>query len=138
MSQVNDTNYPNQVPVAADYLLFARDSDNVLKTVTMTQLGALLQSLADQINTVTVYSANQTLSDEQMVEVNAAGATNITLPASTLNRGRGYWVYNKGAGVATVLPNGADTIAGGASLALAQYGFKYIKSDGLGDWAVSN
>ncbi len=138
MPIVNDANFVNKVPVAADYLPWVQNSDGVAFSVTIAQLAALAQSLADQINTVTVYSSNQTLSDEQMVEVNAAGATNITLPASTLNTGRGYWVYNKGAGVATVLPNGADTIAGGASLALAQYDFKFIQSDGLGDWAVSN
>lgn len=137
MSQVNDTNYPNQVPVADDYMLFVRDSDGVLRTATMTQLAALFQSLASLINSVTVISSNQTLDDEdQVVIANSGGTFNIALPASSLNTGRAYRIFNKGAGDVTILPNGSDTIAGSASLVLAQYESAVVQSDGLGMWAT--
>lgn len=136
MSQVNDTNYANQVPVADDYTIFVRDSDGVLKTATMQQLATLFQSLASLNLEVSVYSANQVLdSEDQFVEANSGGAFNLTLPASSLNTGRRYMIFNKGAGVVTVLPNGADTISGAASLALAQYEAVTLVSDGLGMWA---
>ncbi len=137
MSQLNDTNYPNQVPVAADYTLFVRDSDGVLKTATMQQLATLFQSLASLVLSVTVYSSNQTLgSSDQFVEANSAGAFDITLPASSLNTGRRYIVFNKGAGVVTIMPNGSDTINGSASIDIAQYGTVMLASDGLGMWSA--
>lgn len=137
MSIVNDTNYPNQVPLPDDYTAFIRDSDGLQRTATMTQFAALFQSLASLINSVTVYSSNQTLDGEdQFVEANSGGAFDITLPASSLNTGRAYRVFNKGSGVVTLLPTGGDTIAGAASLALAQYEAVIVQSDGLGMWAV--
>lgn len=137
MSTVNDTNYVNQVPVAADYTIFVRDSDGVLKTATMQQLATLFQSLASLNLTVSVYSANQTLDGEdQFVEANSGGAFNLTLPASSLHTGRRYIIFNKGAGAVTVLPDGADTIEGAASLALAQYETVMLTSDGLGMWSA--
>lgn len=137
MAQVNDTNYPNQVPVAADYVLFVRDSDGVLKTATMEQLAALFQSLASLVLAVNVYSSAQTLdSEDQFVEANSGGAFNITLPASSLNTGRRYIIFNKGAGTVTIMPNGADTINGAASLALTQYQTAMLTSDGLGMWSA--
>jgi hypothetical protein len=137
MSIVNDTNYANQVPSAADYTIFVRDSDGVIKTATMEQLAALFQSLASLINSVNVYSSDQTLdSEDQFVEANSGGAFNLTLPASTLNAGRAYRIFNRGGGSVTILPNGADTIAGAASLVLAQYESAIVQSDGLGMWAT--
>lgn len=137
MSKVNDTNYVNQVPLPEDYTIFVRDSDGVIRTATMTQLAALFQSLASLINSVNVYSSAQTLdSEDQFVEANSGGAFNITLPASSLNAGRAYRIFNKGSADVTILPNGADTIAGAASLVLAQYESAVVQSDGLGMWAV--
>lgn len=136
MSTVNDTNYVNQVPVAADYTIFVRDSDGVLKTATMQQLADLFASLASLNLTVNVVSVNTVLdSSHQFVEANSGGAFNITLPASSLNTGRRYIIFNKGAGTVTVLPNGADTIENAASLTIAQYGNVMLISDGLGMWA---
>lgn len=136
MARLNDTNYPNAVPVAADYFPFIRDSDSVLKTVTMEQAAALFQSLASLILSVSVYSSAQTLdSEDQFVEANSGGAFDITLPASSLNTGRAYRIFNKGAGAVTIQPNGSDTIAGAGSLALAQYDAVILQSDGLGMWA---
>lgn len=134
MSKLNDTNYPNQVPVAADYAPFVRDSDGVLKTATMQQLADLFASLSSLNLGVTVLSLATVLSDEQLVVANSAGALAITLPASSLNTGRGYRIFNKGAGAATITPNGADTIAGAANLVLAQYDSVVLYSDGLGMW----
>jgi hypothetical protein len=136
MSQVNDTNYPNQVPTEDDYTIFVRDSDGVLKTVTMLQLAVLLQSLAGENSTVDVVSANLTLSTEQMVVADDGSAFDIDLPASSTNTGRSYHVYNKGAGAVTLVPNGSDTIAGAADLTLAQYDSAIIRADGLGDWSA--
>jgi hypothetical protein len=136
MSQVNDTNYPPATPVAADYMLFVRDSDGVLRTATMEVLAALFQSLASLINSVTVYSANQVLTTEQFVEANSGGALAFTLPASSLNTGRAYRIFNKGAGALTITPNGADTINGAANLVLTQYESAIVQSDGLGMWAA--
>lgn len=136
MSTVNDTNYANQVPLAADYALFVRDSDGVLKTATMQQLADLFQSLASLLNTVDVYSVNTVLTTEQFVEANSGGALAFTLPASSLSTGRAYRIYNKGAGTLTVTPNGADTINGAASLALLQNKSAIVQSDGLGAWAA--
>lgn len=136
MSQVNDTNYVNQVPVAADYMLFVRDSDGVLKTATMQQLAELFQSLASLINTVEVYSANQVLTTEQFVEANSGAALAFTLPASSLSTGRAYRIFNKGAGALTITPNGSDTINGAANLVLAQYESAIVQADGLGAWAA--
>lgn len=136
MSRVNDTNYPNQVPTADDYTIFVRDSDGVIKTATMQQLATLFQSLSSLVLAVQVYSSDQTLDDEdQFVEANSGGAFNITLPASSLNTGRRYIIFNKGAGTVTILPDGSDTIKGGASLALAQYETVMLTSDGLGMWS---
>jgi hypothetical protein len=136
MSIVNDTNYVNQVPVAADYTIFVRDSDGVLKTATMQQLADLFQSLSSLNLTPVVYSSAQVLADEQFVVANSGGVFNLTLPASSLNSGRGFRIFNKGTAAVTILPNGADTIAGAASLVLAQYDAAYLVSDGLGMYAV--
>jgi hypothetical protein len=132
MSQLNDTNYPNQVPTADDYAPFVRDSDSVLKTATMQQYADLFATLASQNVSVDVESANITLTTEQMVVANSGGAFNITLPASSLNTGRTFLIANKGAGTVTILPNGSDTIEGAASLALVQYATATLRSDGLG------
>lgn len=134
MSQVNDTNYVNQVPLAADYMLFVRDSDGVLKTATMQQLADLFQSLSSLNLAVTVISANQGLTTQQLVIFNSAGALAITLPANSLNAGRGYRYFNKGVGAVTITPNGADTIAGAANLVIAQYDGGTLYADGLGMW----
>lgn len=136
MSQVNDTNYANAQPVAADYMLFVRDSDGVLKTATMQQLADLFQSLASLNLGVTVIDSATTLSTEQFVEANAGGAFDITLPASSLNTGRSFRIFNKGAGTVTILPNGSDTIANAASIAVAQYETVELTSDGLGMWSA--
>lgn len=134
MSQLNDTNYTNQVPVAADYAPFVRDSDSVVKTATMLQLANLFASLASLNLAVTVVDADITLVAQQLVVANSAGTFNISLPASSLNTGRGFRIFNKGAGSVTILPNGSDTIAGSASLVLAQYASTTLYSDGLGMW----
>jgi hypothetical protein len=134
MSQLNDTNYPNATPVAADYFPFVKDSDSTLKTVTMQGAADLFASLASQNVSVDVENANVTLTTEQMVVANSGGAFNITLPASSLNTGRTFYIANKGAGAVTILPNGADTIEGAASLVLAQYDTATLRSDGLGMW----
>lgn len=134
MSKLNDTNYPNQVPLAADYAPFVRDSDGVLKTVTMQQLADLVMSLSGENLAVTVISAPQALTTEQYVVFNSAGALAITLGASSLNTGRRFVYFNKGAGAVTITPNGADTISGAANLVLAQYDGGQIVSDGLGMW----
>lgn len=136
MSQVNDTNYVNQVPVAADYMLFVRDSDDVLKTATMQQLADLFQSLASLNLGVTVIDGTYTLSTEQFVETNAGGAFDVTLPASSTNTGRSFRIFNRGAGTVTILPNGSDTIANAASIPVAQYETIQLTSDGLGMWSV--
>lgn len=134
MPQLNKNNYPDQAPLAADYVPFVRDSDSVIKTVTMLQLAAILQSLASLDLAVSVVSISTVLATQQLLVVNSAGATNQTLPASSLNTGRGYRIFNKGAGAVTILPNGTDTIAGSASLVLTQYQSKTLYSDGLGMW----
>lgn len=134
MSQVNDTNYPNQVPLAADYALFVRDSDGVLKTATMQQYADLFASLAGENIAVSVVSINTTLTTEQMLVVTAAGNTDQTLPASSLNTGRTFRIANKGAGTVSVLPDGTDTIEGAPSITLAQYETATLRSDGLGMW----
>lgn len=137
MSQLNDTNYVNQpVPLAVDYMPFVRDSDGVIKTVTMQQLADLFQSLSSLNLAVTVISANQGLTTQQFIVFNSAGALAITLPASSLNTGRGYHLFNKGAGAVTITPNGADTIKGAANLVLAQYDDVIIRADGLGMWSA--
>lgn len=137
MPQLTPANYANQAPTSEDdYILFGRDSDDVLNTATMAQLAAYLQSLASLINSVTVYSSTQTLTTEQFVEANSGSALDFNLPASSLNTGRSYRIYNKGAGALTIVPNGSDTIKGAANLTLAQYESAIVQADGLGDWAV--
>jgi len=137
MSVLNPTNYTNAVPVAADSLPFYRNADGLIKTATMTQLAALLQSLASLNLAVTVISSDQSLTDEQYVVFNSAGPLAITLPASSLNTGRGYRYFNKGAGAVTITPDGSDTIAGAANLVLAQYDGGQLQSDGLGMWGTT-
>ena len=134
MSQLNDTNYANITPVADDYIPVVRDSDNTVKTTTMRQLAVLMAALGSQNVTVTTTAISSVLSDEQMLVVTAAGATNQELPASSLNAGKTYYITNKGAGTVTVLPNGSDTIGGAASISLAQYATATLRSDGLGMW----
>jgi len=134
MSQLNDTNYVNRVPVAADYTVTVRDSDGVVFTTTMQQLATLFQSLANLDLTVSIVDANIVLTSQQYVVANSAGTFNITLPASSLNTGKSYQIFNKGAGAVTILPNGSDTIAGSASLVLDQYESAILRSDGIGMW----
>lgn len=135
MPQVNDDNFPNKVPASADYIAWIQDSDQSAWTATMLQLATLFQSLASLNLAVSVVSVDTVLSTQQLLEVNSAGDTNITLPASSLNTGRGYRIFNKGAGAVTILPNGSDTIAGSASVVLNQYESATLYSDGLGMWA---
>lgn len=134
MSQLNDTNYANQVPLPVDYMPFVRDSDGVIKTVLMTQLAVLLQSLASLDLVVTIISSSRSLTDEQYVVFNSGSALAIALPASSLNTGRGFRYFNKGAGAVTITPDGSDTIAGAGTLVLAQYDGGQLQSDGLGMW----
>lgn len=137
MSQVNPTNYANQTPVAADSVVFYVAADGTIKTCLMSQLATLLQSLASTLLNVKVKSSDYTLTTaDQFVEANSGGAFNLTLPASSLNTGRGYQVFNKGSGAVTILPDGTDTIEGAASLVLAQYGNVLLRSDGLGMWSA--
>lgn len=134
MSQVNDTNYPNAVPVAADYALFVRDSDDVLKTATMQQYADLFATLAGDTLSVAVISATTTLSTQQAIKANSGSAFDLDLPASSLNTGRSYRIYNAGAGDVTIDPNGSDTVGGAASLVLSTGESVIITSDGLGNW----
>lgn len=134
MPQVTDTNFPNKIPVAADYLPWVQDSDATAWTATFQQLADLFASLASLNLAVSIISSNTTLIAQQLVVANSAGTFNITLPASSLNTGRGYRIFNKGAGAVTILPNGSDTIAGSGSLVLAQYDSVIISSDGIGMW----
>jgi len=136
MSVLNPTNYSNATPVAADSLPFYRAADSLIKTATMQQLADLLQSLASLNLAVTIISVNTGLTTQQYVVFNSAGALAITLPASSLNTGRRYVYFNKGAGAVTITPNGADTIKGAANLVLAQYAGGQLVSDGLGMWGT--
>lgn len=135
MPQVNNTNFTNRVPIAADYAPFILNADGTAYTATMQQYATLFQSLANLNLTVSVVSISTVLTTQQLLIVNSAGATNQTLPANALNTGRGYRIFNKGAGAATILPNGTDTIAGAASLVLAQYESVTLYADGLGMWS---
>lgn len=135
MPQVNSTNFPNRVPIATDYAPFILNADGSAWTATMLQYATLFATLASQNLQVSVVSINTILTTQQLLVVNAAGATSQTLPASSLNTGRGYKIFNKGAGAVTILPNGSDTIAGDASLVLAQYAGVTLYSDGLGMWS---
>lgn len=137
MSQFDSANYPTVTPVAADLVLLLQASSGLVKTANLQGLANAAQSLASLNLSVVVYSSDQTLDGEdQFVEANSGGVFNLTLPASSLNTGRGYHIFNKGAGAVTILPNGADTIKGAASLVLAQYESAILRSDGLGMWAV--
>lgn len=136
MSQLNDTNYANATPVAADYFPFVVDASSLVKSVTMQQAADLFASLASQNLTVTATSVNLTLSTQQLVICTSAGAIDITLPVNSTNAGRQFIVCAKGAGAVTIQPNGADTIEGAASLVLAQYETARLASDGLGMWFV--
>ncbi len=136
MPIVNDSNFVNKVPVAADYLPWIQNSDGLAFTATVQQLADLFASLAALNLAVTVVSIAGALTTEQYVVFNSAGALAITLPASSLNTGRGYRLFNKGAGVVTITPDGSDTIAGSANLVLNQYDGSTIQSDGLGMWGV--
>lgn len=136
MSQVNDTNYTNATPVASDYTIFVRDSDSVIKTATMQQLADLFASLASLNLSVTVIDSTTTLTTEQLVVGNSGSAFDINLPASSLNTGRRYRIFNKASGLVTVLPSGSDTIANQASVSIAQYATIEVTSDGLGMWSL--
>jgi hypothetical protein len=136
MPIVNDTNFVNKIPVAADYVPWVQDSDGEAFTATFQQLADLFASLAALNLTVTVISAQQTLTTQQLVVANSGSAFDLDLPASSLNTGRTYHIYNKGAGAVTITPNGSDTIGGAASLVLAQGESVIITSDGIGNWAT--
>jgi hypothetical protein len=136
MPQVNSSNFPNRVPIATDYAPFILNADGSAWTATMLQYATLFASLASQNLAVSVVSISTVLSTQQLLVVNSGGATNQTLPASSLNTGRGFKIFNKGAGAVTILPNGSDTIAGAASLVLAQYAHANLYSDGLGMWST--
>jgi hypothetical protein len=136
MSQVNDTNYVNKVPVAADYFPWVQDADGVMFTATAQQLADLFASLASLSLKVSVLSVNTVLTTQQYVVGNSGSALQFTLPPSSTNTGRGFRIFNKGAGALTIVPNGSDTIKNQASLVLAQYEGAVLQSDGLGMWGV--
>jgi len=136
MPQVNDDNFPNKIPVAADYIPWIQNSDDSAWTATMQQLATLFQSLASLNLNVSVIAVNTVLTTQQLVIGNSGGAINATLPVNSTNTGRGFRFFNKGAGAMTILPNGSDTIAGDASLVLAQYESVTLYSDGLGMWST--
>lgn len=137
MSQFDPANYPTVTPAAADLVLLLQDSSGLVKTATVQGLADTSASLASLNLAVTVISAPQALTTEQYVVFNSAGALAITLPASSLNTGRGYRYFNKGAGAVTITPDGSDTIAGAGSLVLAQYDGGQLQSDGLGMWGTT-
>ncbi len=134
MSQLNDTNYVNTVPIAADYFPFVVDDSGLVRTVTMQQAATLFATLAQGNLSVTTTSISLGLSVEQMVVSLAAGGITLDLPASSLNAGRSFEIAVKGAGDVTIVPAGTDTIGGAASLVLAQYDTAILRSDGLGMW----
>ena len=136
MPIVNDTNFLNKIPTSVDYAPWIQDSDGVAYSATMQQLANLFASLASQNLTVTVITAQQTLSTQQLVVASSGSAFDLDLPASSLNTGRRYHIYNEGAGDVTVTPNGSDTVGGAASLVLSQGESVIIVSDGLGNWTT--
>ena len=132
MSQLSDTNYVNKIPVAVDYAPWVQDSDADTFTATMQQFADLFFSLAGKNLNVSVVSSNTVLGVQQLLVMNSGSAQNVTLPASSLNTGRGFLIANKGSGVVTILASGSDTIGGAASIMLAQYETAQLYSDGIG------
>lgn len=136
MSQFDPANYPTVTPAAADLILLLQDSSGLVKTASVQGIADTAQSLSGENLAVTVLSVPTVLTTQQYVVFNSGGALAITLPASSLNTGRRFIYFNKGAGAVTITPNGSDTIAGAANLVLAQYDGGQLVSDGLGMWGT--
>jgi len=75
---------------------------------------------------VNIQTANYAaLSTDQIIQMNAAGATTVTLPTTSVTTGQVYYVKNVGAGTCTVL-GATGNIDSHASIAITQwqtYGF---------------
>lgn len=92
-------------------------------------------------NTVTnVTTATYTvLATDEVIIANRGAGVAITLPAISASIiGRTYVIKNVGAGAAVVTPTGTDTIDGGASLSVAQYGAIKVCITAAGVWRTIN
>jgi len=81
--------------------------------------------------TVRTVTASHTLTRaDDVVFVNAAGATTATLPAANVNSGRQYTIKNIGAGTVTIAITGGGNIDGAGPGTLAQYALLRVVSNG--------
>jgi hypothetical protein len=84
----------------------------------------------------TAKTANYTATTNDFAIEFTAGSSTLTLPAASGNAGRRYLVRSSGTATSTTIdPNGAELIAGAATLVIAGQGFVEIICDGTG-WRV--
>lgn len=119
--------------LAADIVLVYKDSTGSNKTITAQNFANSVRDLMDKKLTVTVVSGSVTLDgDDEFIVANSGAVFTITLPDSADFPGKPFYISNKGAGTVTVAATGTDTIAGDASIELAQYKSGIFIPDGLG------
>jgi len=120
---------------AADVVLIWQNAAAANKTITALNLAtALLGMPGVAENTVTFYTSNQLLDQEDVVIANAGSPFTITVPAAVSYSGKVYRICNKGAGTITIQRSGADTIGGSISITLAQHAAVTLVSDGVSEW----
>lgn len=129
--------YPDwTTPASDDTTAIWSAADLAVQQGTLLQLANFLAGLAKENVTVTAIDGSLTLTTEQMVVVNTNSNVSITIPLSSLNTGRTYYIVNSGSGTTTILPTDTDTISGAASTTLAQNAAATLRADGLGHWWV--
>jgi DNA-binding beta-propeller fold protein YncE len=120
--------------LAADVVLFFKDSAGALKTITGQDLADSLKALTSPDFEVTNVNSSTTLSDQELVVANSGSTFTLTLPLAASFAGKTYYIANKGAGTITVAATAPNTIGGAASVALAQYKNGVFISDGVSMW----
>ena len=121
--------------LAADLFLFHKSSDNAEHLITFANLVASIEALFNRKLITNIITGSTVLDDAyEFVVANSGSAMNITLPLAATYPGQQYIISNKGAGVATILRSGGDTIDAGTSVALAQWADALLISDGVNCW----
>jgi hypothetical protein len=83
-----------------------------------------------RIKTINIQTSSYTaVAGDEIIEMNSASATTVTLPTSSATTGQTYWIKNKGAGTVTVQA-ASGNIDGASSVALAQWDKVTVYWDG--------
>ena len=118
--------------------LTGRDASGIITTTTV-GTGLSLTTGTLSVSSYLPYrsaSTTDTLLLTDGVVNYTAGTFNATLPAASGATGKYLFIRNSGAGTVTLLPNGADTINGGASIPINTTSSVTVVCDGVSNWVT--